>query len=170
MKNIPDKIVELAIELHTQDNRITSHPIFEVQEIKRIPTDEGDDYEWRNTDMEVATPEQHAEFDAYFDDKMDFPEGWSKYYYTALRVPVQQFFTNKAAEKFIEDHGYDLKDPIIYVRSGYENLEWRLVRDYLMSLAPKGYKCVRCGVVWTEAQLIGGNCGDAFCGANVFKT
>lgn len=86
---IPDAIKQIAERLHTQDNRITSHPIFMVQ---------------------MRTKRDH----------------W---------MNVTPFFTSDAAEAFMALQGHNYFELRVYVASGYDNPEWRIVRDWLMTLA-----------------------------------
>jgi hypothetical protein len=89
MSGIPNEILLIAERLRTQDNRITSHPIFMVQE------------------------------------RPDSQSNWTN---------LQPCFTNAAAEAFIERQSHNYRHLRVYVASGYDNPEWRIVRDWLMSL------------------------------------
>lgn len=78
------KIAELV---RTQDNRMTSHPIFMVQEKRG--------------------------------------QKW---------VNVQPCFTEEGANRYIRMDGHNLREPRVYVASGYRNLEWQLIRTFFISL------------------------------------
>ena len=44
---------------------------------------------------------------------------------------VSVFFTNDAAREFIQRNNHNLEKPRIYIASGYNNPEWKLVRGFL---------------------------------------
>lgn len=44
------------------------------------------------------------------------------------------FFTNCCARRFITMQGHELKTPAVYVASGYENPEWRIMRELLLKI------------------------------------
>lgn len=47
---------------------------------------------------------------------------------------VAAFFTNKSAETYIEENRHNLRDPHVYVDSGYRNYEWQFVRALIVAL------------------------------------
>jgi len=48
---------------------------------------------------------------------------------------VTVFFTVKAAEDFIKQNLHNLNDPFCYIASGYNNEEWKMIRELLIRLA-----------------------------------
>lgn len=46
-------------------------------------------------------------------------------------VSVQPFFTHSGAEAYIRENGHNLNEPRIYISSGNNNPEWRLMREIL---------------------------------------
>lgn len=110
-------------ELLTQDNRITSHPIFLVQQRYRIygiGPDYTEDFVWINSDGNELSVVDPGSDDVT---KVGIRDIWEF---------VSCFFTNKAAVEFIEANRHRLTEPRIYVHSGYRNYEWQRVRALLM--------------------------------------
>jgi len=94
-------LAEIGARIRTQDNRITSHPLFLVQERRQI-----------------------------------LPEGSDE------PIELWEFsdacFTEAGAEAIIARHRHNLHGPRVYVSSGFRNEEWRIVREFLFSLADPG--------------------------------
>lgn len=49
-------------------------------------------------------------------------------------VPIQPFFTEAAAQAFCDANRHDYGTLLVYVASGYDNPEWRAVRNALMGV------------------------------------
>lgn len=135
-----DKLREIQHELKTQDNRITSDPIFLVQERKRIygmDTNFLDDDQiiWYHCDGVEADEDEKVFLDDLDESGGDIDDCWDKVGYIEEDKTVQSFFTEKAAQDFIDrnKHRYEGK-PSIYVESLYRNPEMRLIRDFILSL------------------------------------
>lgn len=135
MNDIPT----ISHNLHTQDNRITETPIFVVQQKRRIyGFEEGYTYDsvWVDQDGECAD-DKAAELEAA-DIAGEFPrneddEDYRRVWYRDEWVFVQPFFTEQGAKDYIAINGHNLREPRIYVESGYRNEEWRIVREHLMA-------------------------------------
>lgn len=120
-----NKLKEISKELKTQDNRGTSDPIFLIQEKKRIwgmRMDYAEDHEWIDQDGEVCEG-----------DYIDMSE-YESVGYIDIWETVQLFFTEKAAQRYIDSNKHNLNNPRIYVMSGHSNHEWQEVRNYLKEL------------------------------------
>ena len=131
---INNKLREIGQELKTQGNRITSDPIFLVQEKRRIwgmDSDYSDKYVWVNEDGYELELEQEEFTDL---EMGDVPAGYSEVNYEDIWVTVQPFFTEKAANNYIAENSHRLNQPRTYVISGYRNSEWQDVRNYLKEL------------------------------------
>lgn len=49
-------------------------------------------------------------------------------------VVRQSFFSNKSAENYMATRQRHLANPEIYIASGYDNAEWKVLRKILLSL------------------------------------
>ncbi|MCP4640013.1 MAG: hypothetical protein GY851_06260 [bacterium] len=120
-----------------QDNAITAHPIFMVQQRRRVygmDPDWSDVIVWVYDGAEIASVEDEflewcAEHAVLPEDSDVVRTGAFDYYEN-----VQPFFSRKAAEHYIIAYGYNLTDPRVYVESGYRNHEWQAVRKVLLDM------------------------------------
>jgi hypothetical protein len=53
---------------------------------------------------------------------------------STVYVNIQPFFTEKAAQEYINANRHNLVEPRIYVESGYRNYEWQAVRTLLKTM------------------------------------
>lgn len=153
MNDIPT----IAANLHTQDGRMTNLPIFVVQQKRRIGGfEEGyaDQYVWVSNDDSDEVDEDISKLLEEAEDSgcdaiilPDDPEGdvrdvdeYRKVYYRDDYIFVQPFFTLRGAEDYIAINGHNLREPRIYVESGYRNHEWETVRAHLIGLRGEGWK------------------------------
>lgn len=134
---------ELAEQLRTQDNAITENPIFMVQQRRRLWGYNSDEYsqedcvvgvQWFNEDNDEASDEQLKSLRRYWSMHHAEPEGWRRVGYIDLWEHVQPFFTRAGAELYIDQNRHNLRDPRVYVESGYRNAEWQFLRDFIQSL------------------------------------
>lgn len=131
---------ELREQLKTQDNLATSSPIFVVQQRRRVY---GFDPNYGTEDITVwldstgdyteADPEEHARLEAEYESTGEEPDGWTRTCYQDTWEYVQPFFTRKAAEGYIQENRHNLRDPRVYVESGYRNHEWEFLRELLIA-------------------------------------
>jgi len=145
-----DIIKELIENLKTQDNYITSDPIYTVQKLKKIyglDLDYGEYYDWINNenDFYVADSKLKAELDrAYilnrssftYDDEIIIVNGWEKSFFYAEWETIETFLTEKSAKDYIELHKHRYPDSELkmFVASGYRNPEMRAIREYFLNL------------------------------------
>ncbi len=145
---------QIGERLRTQDNRITAHPIFEVQEQKRIygiDTDYDPKIAWLWADESVEVDARLAELaEVFYEEYGEEPEvedcgsdecfrakggketlrrvGYHEYW-----EYVQPFFTEAAAELYIKQNGHNHRGKLrIYASSAFRNHEWQAVREWLM--------------------------------------
>jgi hypothetical protein len=135
---IIDRLKYIQQELKTQDNRYTADPIFLVQEKERIwgmDSEYVDDYVWYNTEDQCEADEEEAkEFDRLDDEIENIPSAWSKCWYFDKWIAVQSFFTEKAAQDYIDSQYYRHRGELrIYADSLYRNDEMKFIRDYLLT-------------------------------------
>ncbi len=137
MNTIPEKILEIARLLHTQDGRCTSHPIYYVQtrdKIYGIDPENGGDAVWMHEDGDEVDLNEWEPLEEEFQRTGNTRNG---YYRTGVLVQwknVQPFLTLAAAQAYINVNAHRLEFPRIYVDSGYRNLEWQEIRAFLKSL------------------------------------
>lgn len=128
-------VKEIAEQVRAQDNRITENPIFVVQQKIRYfgyDRDHADNFVYWRDGNQITDPEQlkliadeivHRGFtntiQSYYIDRWEF---------------VTACFTEKGCEDYLRQNGYNLKEPRIYVESGYRNDEWRTIREYLKAM------------------------------------
>lgn len=121
--------------LRTQDNRITSHPVFIVQQRNRIwgmDPDYTDTFAWLNADSEEVDPAMAATLEAGRRAHAPTPEGYRRVGYIDTWEFVTPCLTEAGAQAYIEVNGHNLKDPRIYVTSGWRNAEWIALRAFFM--------------------------------------
>lgn len=120
--------------------RITADPIFVVQQkVPRVAA-EGHDYdriEWRDDhgDCDLASDEEAAELEAVFEATGDIPKGWDRLLVKDDWQFVTACFTENGCEDYLRANGHNLREPRIYVESGFRNAEWQLLRAFLLLLA-----------------------------------
>lgn len=126
--------------VRTQDNRITANPIFVVQQRKRYyGIDNADQIAWMDDDWNQVDDTRVAELEEAFEFAGECPKGFTRVGYQDRWEYVMPFFTEAAAQRYLEENAHNLKEPRIYVESGYRNREWEAIRKFLASLpAPEG--------------------------------
>lgn len=142
----------IAANLRTQDNRMTSRPIFLVQQKQRIHgLEESDQYLWIDECGEEVDDQMAIALDCADQDNQDTvldPDNpdrqldmadYRKSYYRDEYQFVQPFFTEHGAQEYLKINSHNLREPRIYVECGYRNEEWEMVRQHLMG-APGGWK------------------------------
>ena len=133
-------LLRLKENLKTQDNRITSLPMFVVQSKRRIygmDTQWADDADvvWTNGDGGECDKEEAAALEKkYQETGEDFFDPCQRTAFIDVWEMATVCFTQAGAEAYIAANGHNLHEPRIYVESGYRNAEWELVRNHLMNL------------------------------------
>jgi hypothetical protein len=141
--NIPENIQKLIKNLREQDGRMTFNPIFMVQRKEReygFSGDYADDYIWLDLGDEVCDEELIAELNRKDSDYEDIDPRYYKCYYKDDWINVQPFFTEVAANEYLDCNAHNLggrENCRIYVESGYRNSEWKMIRDYFLTLDVK---------------------------------
>jgi hypothetical protein len=149
---IPDALLEISRKLHSQDNRGTSHPIFQVRklrEIYNVEPDSADGWVWLDeeaclvTDQTlIGTLDKHVEEHGFdFEYEVTDNENETSYrrsYFRTIEIVVSDgagFFTQQAAEAWIGANQKRHDEKLyVFVESGWRNPEWQQVRDFLLSL------------------------------------
>jgi hypothetical protein len=141
-RDLLDEFERLAAQLRTQDNAITSDPIFVVQrKLREVGWDP--DYTecvcWidgaNETDVYPDTdPERHARLEAAHRGDIPWPsdeveeENWTRTGFRWRWEFVQPFLTREAAEEFRASQAHNLGETRVFVESACRNPEWKLLR------------------------------------------
>ena len=126
----------LGVDIATQDNAATSHPVFVVEQRRRIyglDPDYCDAPIWLHQDGFEADAEEKARLDAE-DENGAEDECWRKTGYVDIWEFVTACFTRKGAERFLERQRHNLKHPRIYIHSAHRNDEWIELRKVMVEL------------------------------------
>ncbi len=141
---VTPELLEIARQLHTQDNRMTSHAQFLVQSRKRVYgmdceyADE-EDIVWLDEDSNEVGSEERNDLEAQFQKALEpHIDCFTRTAFTDHWETVQPFFTETAAQAFIESnkHRHCYEGLRIEVESAYRNPEWQAVRNFLKGLVP----------------------------------
>ena len=127
---------ELSHELRTQDNRITSDPLFTVQQKVRI-YGVNPDYTDLHVWVKLNDPEhESSELESRGLDAISLAggdiENWEKVGYVERWEFVTACFTEKGCRDYLKVNGHNLKEPRIYVESACGNREYNTVRETLL--------------------------------------
>lgn len=138
---LPERLKELAAQMKGQDNACTAHPMFVVQQRRRIhgiDPSYSDLFEWIDNEGRAADADEHEILESAYQQHGDDAEGesqfWTRAHYVDTWENVQPFFSRAGAEGYIARNRHNLTDPRVYVDSAYRNEEWQLVRALLLAL------------------------------------
>lgn len=142
MENIPPELRAIGELLRTQDNRVTDQPMFIVQE-KRIVIGFDPDYSqgdedivwWIDDCQYFMGDELFEKMERAYEETSDIPENWHRHGFTTEWVYVTACFTEQGCKDYLAKNGHNLKEPRIYADGSYRNAEFRLIRDWLMTLS-----------------------------------
>ena len=107
---------DIGARIRTQDNRITSHPIFVVEQKREYIVDPdyyGARSKWVDDEGIETKPKAKGYRHIYVHDVWEF---------------VTACFTEQGCKDYLESNGHNLRDPRIYVHSGFRNTEWQNIR------------------------------------------
>ena len=137
-----------------QDNLATAHPIYMVQERRRIYGMDPDYCEvvcWCRHDefYEVTDPVEMEEIEEEYERTGRQPDQYIRTAYIDVWENVQPFFSRIGAEQYIEANRHNLTDPRVFVESAYRNDEWQAVREMLEDYEDEepdaDWECPYCG-------------------------
>jgi hypothetical protein len=130
---MPKTLEEIKLCLQTQDNRMTSHAMFIVQQKRKIQsTDDSDNYEWvEEGDWEPVDARKARSLDRYYERFDKEPEGYTRFFFVEIWEFCTACFTEQGCKDYLAVNGHNLKEPRIYVHSGYRNAEWIFLREFL---------------------------------------
>lgn len=128
-------LAAIGERIRTQDSRITKNPIFVVQQKRRyFGIDDADQIAWMDDEWDQVDEARAAELEEAFDLDGKKPTGFTRVGYQDRWEYVMPFFTETGAQRYLEENAHNLKEPRIYVESGYRNREWEAIRLFLASL------------------------------------
>lgn len=138
---IPDELRRIGHLLRTQDNLCTDQPLWIVQQ-KRIiigidpAWNDGDDHiVWLIEDQEIYKgDEEFAELEKAYEDDGTVPEDYTRSAFHETWEFVTACFTEQGCKDYLARDRHNLKEPRIYADGSYRNAEYRVLRNWLMSL------------------------------------
>src|SRR5687768_4710001 len=109
---LPQVVAEIGERIRTQDGRITSHPIFVVEERVRIygmdPVWDGP-VVWLHADEPVeVSPEESARLEAAYQEADQEPENFTRTGYVDYWRFVTACFTEQGCKDYIAANGHNL--------------------------------------------------------------
>lgn len=125
----------LTERLRTQDPWATSHPIFTVQQRFRIwgiDPDYTETFAWMNAEDQEVDPAMAATLEAGLRAQAPTPDGYRRIGYLDTWDFVTACLTEAGAQAYIDLNRHNLRDPRIYVASGYRNQEWIDLRAFFI--------------------------------------
>jgi hypothetical protein len=135
----PRDLEAIGKALRTQDNRCTDQPLFVVERKRRDYGYDpvwGGDVAWLSEGVEVEKAEADA-LEAKYQDSGDEPDGYSRTAYVDRWEFVTACFTEQGCKDFIAVQKHNLGETRIYAHGSYRNKEWRTIREFLLSAAPR---------------------------------
>lgn len=145
---VPNFILEMSAELHTQNNRITADPLFCVFEKQEIVVPEETHYDricwfsdesWcdadAETDARLEELREDTDSDHWHEDEIELDgETWRRCAIAEIDRFVTASLTESGAQKHIDLNGHNLRRPFIYTTSLFRTPEMIELRKWLMSL------------------------------------
>lgn len=141
-------LAKLAELIRTQDGACTSLPMFCVQKKVRIyglDTDYTDSVVWLDCENDEVDEETFERLESLYDDGLTEEDdedeeddsgheikntsGYTRVGYQDTWEFVTAFLTRDAADAYIRANRHRMKEPRIYVESGYRNAEWEILRE-----------------------------------------
>lgn len=133
---LPDEFARLGENLRTQDNRVTSEPMFCVYQKREIVTHADYDHDrivWIDDDGVEANERQRMRLELLHDSCREVPDKWSRIAVKEIDEFVTCCFTEKGCKAYLACNGHNLRLPFIYVKSGFRNAEYIAIRNWLMT-------------------------------------
>nr|WP_202127474.1 ead/Ea22-like family protein [Escherichia coli] len=127
--------------IRTQDNRITSDPMFCVYQKREIVVDADYDYDrivWVDEDGNEANKRQSRRLELLHENFREPPEKWRRVAVKDIDEFVTCCFTEQGCKDYLAANGHNLRLPFIYVKSGFRNAEYIGIRNWLAGIRIKG--------------------------------
>ncbi len=140
-KSAPDSFGIIGENIRTQDNRITSDPMFCVYQKREIVVDADYDYDrivWVDEDGNEANKRQSRRLELLHENFREPPEKWQRVAVKDIDEFVTCCFTEQGCKDYLAANGHNLRLPFIYVKSGFRNAEYIGIRNWLAGIRIKG--------------------------------
>ncbi|EKP8433399.1 ead/Ea22-like family protein [Escherichia coli] len=140
-KAAPDSFGIIGENIRTQDNRITSDPMFCVYQKREIVVDADYDYDrivWVDEDGNEANKRQSRRLELLHENFREPPEKWRRVAVKDIDEFVTCCFTEQGCKDYLAANGHNLRLPFIYVESGFRNAEYIGIRNWLAGIRIKG--------------------------------
>ncbi|EFH4272613.1 ead/Ea22-like family protein [Escherichia coli] len=140
-KAAPDSFGIIGENIRTQDNRITSDPMFCVYQKREIVVDADYDYDrivWVDEDGNEANKRQSRRLELLHENFREPPEKWRRVAVKDIDEFVTCCFTEQGCKDYLAANGHNLRLPFIYVKSGFRNAEYIGIRNWLAGIRIKG--------------------------------
>ncbi|HAX9698071.1 TPA: ead/Ea22-like family protein [Escherichia coli] len=140
-KSAPDSFGIIGENIRTQDNRITSEPMFCVYQKREIVVDADYDYDrivWVDEDGNEANKRQSRRLELLHENFREPPEKWRRVAVKDIDEFVTCCFTEQGCKDYLAANGHNLRLPFIYVKSGFRNAEYIGIRNWLAGIRIKG--------------------------------
>ncbi|HFF3904072.1 TPA: ead/Ea22-like family protein [Escherichia coli] len=140
-KSAPDSFGIIGENIRTQDNRITSDPMFCVYQKREIVVDADYDYDrivWVDEDGNEANKRQSRRLELLHENFREPPEKWRRVAVKDIDEFVTCCFTEQGCKDYLAANGHNLRLPFIYVKSGFRNAEYIGIRNCLAGIRIKG--------------------------------
>ncbi|EHS7040514.1 hypothetical protein RWK24_000197 [Escherichia coli] len=139
-KPTPDSFGIIGENIRTQDNRITSDPMFCVYQKREIVVDADYDYDrivWVDEDGNEANKLQSRRLELLHENFREPPEKWRRVAVKDIDEFVTCCFTEQGCKDYLAVNGHNLRLPFIYVKSGFRNAEYIGIRNWLAGIRIK---------------------------------
>lgn len=140
-KSAPESFSVIGKNILSQDNRITSDPMFCVYQKREIVVDADYDYDrivWIDEDGNEANERQRMRLELLHENFREPPEKWRRVAVKEIDDFVTCCFTEQGCKDYLACNGHNLRLPFIYVKSGFRNAEFISVRNWLAGIGVKG--------------------------------
>ncbi|HDQ6087457.1 TPA: ead/Ea22-like family protein [Shigella flexneri] len=140
-KSAPDSFGIIGENIRTQDNRITSDPMFCVYQKREIVVDADYDYDrivWVDEDGNEANKRQSRRLELLHENFREPPEKWRRVAVKDIDEFVTCCFTEQGCKDYLAANGHNLRLPFIYVNGGFRNAEYIGIRNWLAGIRIKG--------------------------------
>ena len=140
-KSAPDSFGIIGENIRTQDNRITSEPMFCVYQKREIVVDSDYDYDrivWVDEDGNEANKRQSRRLELLHENFREPPEKWRRVAVKDIDEFVTCCFTEQGCKDYLAANGHNLRLPFIYVKNGFRNAEYIGIRNWLAGIRIKG--------------------------------
>ncbi|KPU04456.1 hypothetical protein AN697_12950 [Enterobacter cloacae subsp. cloacae] len=136
-RRVPDSFNIIGENIRTQDNRITSEPMFCVFQKREIVVDEDYDCDrivWVDEEGCEATERQRMRLELLHDNCRETPDKWRRIAVKDIDDFVTCCFTEQGCKDYLACNGHNLRLPFIYVKSGFRNDEYIGIRNWLAGI------------------------------------